>query len=185
MPRARSRSSTPTLPGRRRLSSASVSAASAPIVSSPAARRRASERGPTPGSRRTSNGARNDASRPGGTTVSPPGLRRSLAILATTFDVATPDRSAQARRSPDRGLNRLGERARLAEVRRRPRRGRGSPRPCPCARRSARPRGPRSRPPASTPGRRACRGRTKIACGQRRSASAHDIAEWIPNLRAS
>ena len=90
MPRARSRRSAPTLPGRSCLSSASVSAASAPIVSSPAARSRASERGPIPGRRRTSNGARNVASRPGGTTVSPPGFRRSLAILATTFEVATP-----------------------------------------------------------------------------------------------
>ena len=35
-------------------------------------------------------GARNDASRPGGTTVSPPGLRRSDATLATTLHVATP-----------------------------------------------------------------------------------------------
>ena len=70
--------------------SASLSAASSPIVSRPAARSLASERGPTPGRRRMSNGARNDASRPGGTTVSPPGLRRSLAIFATTFEVATP-----------------------------------------------------------------------------------------------
>ena len=65
MPRARSRSSRPTLPGSSRRSSASSSAASCPIVSSPAARSRSSDRGPTPGSSRTSNGARNAASPPG------------------------------------------------------------------------------------------------------------------------
>ena len=51
---------------------------------------RSSARGPTPGSTRTGNGARNAASRPGRTTVSPPGLRRSDATFATTFEVATP-----------------------------------------------------------------------------------------------
>ena len=43
-----------------------------------------------PGSLRMSNGARNEASRPGGTTTRPPGLRRSLAILETTLHVETP-----------------------------------------------------------------------------------------------
>ena len=51
---------------------------------------RSSARGPTPGRSRIGNGARNAASRPGRTTVSPPGLRRSEATFATTFDVATP-----------------------------------------------------------------------------------------------
>jgi hypothetical protein len=37
-----------------------------------------------------SNGARNAASRPGRTIVIPPGLRRSLATFATTFEVPTP-----------------------------------------------------------------------------------------------
>ena len=45
------------MPGRSSRRRWSVSAASEPIVSIPAARSRASERGPTPGSRRTSNGA--------------------------------------------------------------------------------------------------------------------------------
>ena len=36
------------------------------------------------------NGARKEASRPGRTTVRPPGFRRSEATLATTFDVPTP-----------------------------------------------------------------------------------------------
>ena len=43
-----------------------------------------------PGSVRTSSGARNAASLPAGTTVSPPGLRRSLATFATTLQLATP-----------------------------------------------------------------------------------------------
>ena len=30
-----------------------------------------------------------------------------------------------------------------------------------------------------------CRGRTKTACGQRRSASAALIAEWMPKRRAT
>ena len=46
--------------------------------------------GPTPGSFRTANGARYEASRPAGTTVMPPGLRASLATLATTLQEATP-----------------------------------------------------------------------------------------------
>ena len=37
-----------------------------------------------------SSGARNEASRPGGTTVSPPGFRRSPAIFATVFELPTP-----------------------------------------------------------------------------------------------
>ena len=62
----------------------------APIVSIPSRTSRSSARGPTPGRIRIGNGARNAASRPGRTTVSPPGLRRSEATFATTFDVATP-----------------------------------------------------------------------------------------------
>jgi hypothetical protein len=83
-------SSTPTEPGRTSLSRASPSAASDPIVDTPAAASRSSARGPTPGSTRTGSGARKRASAPGGTTVMPPGLRRSAAILQTTFDVDTP-----------------------------------------------------------------------------------------------
>ena len=56
----------------------------------PAGRNRASAFGPTPGSLRTSNGARNDASWPGTTTVNPPGLRASLPTFATTLHGATP-----------------------------------------------------------------------------------------------
>ena len=51
---------------------------------------RSSAFGPMPGSSLIGNGARNAASRPGRTTVRPPGLRRSEATFATTFEVATP-----------------------------------------------------------------------------------------------
>ena len=72
---------------------------------SPAARRRSSVRGPMPGSARSGSGARKAASSPGATTVTPPGLSRSDATLATTLQVATPSehdrrtRSATARRT--------------------------------------------------------------------------------------
>ena len=67
----------------------------------------------------------------------------------------------------------------------RPRRGRGIPRRCPSARPWGRSRARRTTPHASSRGRAECRGRTNVACGQRRSASAHDIAEWIPKPRAT
>ena len=54
--------------------------------------------GPTPGSLRTASGARYAASRPAGTTVSPPGLRRSLATLATTLQDETPSEQVRPRR---------------------------------------------------------------------------------------
>src|SRR5262249_5200607 len=88
--RAGARATRPHLRGRTPAGGASPSAASSPIVATPASARRSSARGPTPGSTRTGKGARNAASRPGRTAVSPPGLRRSEATFATTFDVATP-----------------------------------------------------------------------------------------------
>ena len=60
------------------------------MVTMPARASLTSALGPTPGSFRTSNGARYEASRPAGTTVMPPGLRASLATLATTLHEATP-----------------------------------------------------------------------------------------------
>src|SRR5262249_21652628 len=97
----------------------SSSEARSPIVSTPARRSRSSARGPTPGSRRTSNGARNARSRPAGTTVIPPGLRRSLAILETTLHGETPsehERLLAPRAAPTRRAPRLGHGPRLAEV---------------------------------------------------------------------
>ena len=90
IPCARSRRVCPTCPGSSARRSRSESAASAPIVVTPAAASRSSARGPTPGRARTANGARKAASVPAGTTVIPPGLRRSEATLATTFVGATP-----------------------------------------------------------------------------------------------
>jgi hypothetical protein len=78
------------LPGSSDRSAPSSSDARSPIVSTPAAASFSALRGPTPGSLRTARGARNSASRPGSTTVTPPGLRESDAIFATTFVVATP-----------------------------------------------------------------------------------------------
>ena len=44
---------------------------------------------------------------PGGTTVIPPGLRRSEATLQTTFDVETPSEQVSDVAARDRGLHRL------------------------------------------------------------------------------
>ena len=102
------------------------------------------------------NGARKAASVPAGTTVIPPGLRRSEATLATTFVGATPsehDRLVAALTEPGR-LRRPRERGRS---RRRARRSRGSPRRARCARRVGLPRARPSTPPANTRGT-ACAG---------------------------
>ena len=98
-------------------------------------------------------GARKRASRPGGTTVMPPGLRRSEATLQTTFDVETPSEqdSEVARANRDRTAS--ATRACGGEVRRRRCRGRGSPRRAPCARLAARPRRWPPTPRPSTAGR--------------------------------
>ena len=72
------------------MSSPSPRPARSPTVFTPAAASRCSAFGPTPGSARTGNGARKRASLPGGTTVIPPGFRRSEATLQTTFEVETP-----------------------------------------------------------------------------------------------
>ena len=89
-----------------------------PIVLIPTATSRSSARGPTPGRRRIGNGARNAASCPGRTTVSPPGLRRSDATFATTFERRDAERAREPRpRAHDRA-HRLRERARVVEDRR-------------------------------------------------------------------
>jgi len=54
---------------------------------------------PTPHNREIGSGSRNSTSVPGSTTTSPSGLRRSLAIFATSFVVATPT-DAVSRTSP-------------------------------------------------------------------------------------
>ena len=89
-----------------------------PIVLMPAATSRSSARGPTPGRRRIGNGARNAASRPGRTTVSPPGLRRSEATFGDDLRRRDAERARQPRPCAHDGLDRLGEGARVVEGRR-------------------------------------------------------------------
>ena len=124
-----------------------------------------------------------DASRPAGTTVRPPGLRRSLATFATTLQLATPSEherlvaartaacTASRRRAPAEVRGDLPE-VEVALVEAEPLDGRDD---------LAYGRPDRARVLAVAPEL----GRMKIACGQRRSASAALIAEWIPNARAS
>ena len=161
-----------------------MSAASAPTVSTPAACSRCSAFGPTPGRRRTSNGARYAASWPGTTTTSPPGLRASLPTFATTLQGATP--SEHVRLVPARTAVRTASATTRASRK--------------SAAISPRSRYPSSIPVCSTVGTTprtvdqtwreysrysAWRGRTKTAVGHRRIASAALIAEWIPKPRAT
>ena len=95
------------------------------------------------------------------------------------------ERAGQRARAADGGLDGLGELAGRRGSPARSRRGRGSPRRSRSARPSGRPRGRAARPSASTGGRGVWRGRTKTASGQRRSASAQLIAEWMPKRRAT
>ncbi len=66
------------------------------------------DRGPIPGIARIGRGARNAASSPGRTTVSPSGLSWSLAILATVFVAATPTEAVMPSFG-DPGANPLGD----------------------------------------------------------------------------
>ena len=88
-PRARSTSVAPCLPRRRTRSRGSIAARS-PIVRTPYSASAARVWAPTPHNRAIGSGARNAASSPGATATSPSGLRRSEAIFATSFVVATP-----------------------------------------------------------------------------------------------
>ena len=108
----------PTLPGSSRRRGASSSAASAPIVATPAARSRSSARGPTPGRRRTSNGARNDASRPGANDGQPARLAAVGRDLRDDLAGGDAERAGQRGRAADGRLHRFGELAGGEEVRR-------------------------------------------------------------------
>ena len=90
----------------------------APIVSIPAATSRSSARGPTPGRSRIGNGARNAASRPGRTTVRPPGLAAVGRDLRDDLRGRDAERAREPRPRPHDGAHRLGERARVVERRR-------------------------------------------------------------------
>ena len=72
---------------------------------------------PTPHSREIGSGARNVASWPGGTTTRPSGLRRSDAILATSFVVATPTDAVSSTSARDRRLDRGRDRRPVTEQR--------------------------------------------------------------------
>ena len=89
---------------KRRTSQGRERSASCPAVSTPAARSCAAVRGPIPQIASTGSGARNSASRPGGTTVSPSGLSTSDAIFATDFPVATPHETVSSVSSRTRRL---------------------------------------------------------------------------------
>ena len=141
------------------------SAASAPTVSTPPARSRSSAFGPTPGSLRTSSGARNAASWPGTTTTRPPGLRASLPTFATTLHGATPSEHVRLV-APRTAVCTASATTRARGSRARPRRGRGSPRRCRSARPSGRSLGPSTRRAAST------RGRASAAAGRRPHAGS-------------
>ena len=65
-------------------------AASSPILVIPWPAKRFADFGPTPQSMDTGSGAKNAASDPGGTTISPLGLPTSVAIFATSLLLATP-----------------------------------------------------------------------------------------------
>jgi hypothetical protein len=75
---------------------------------------------PTPHSREIGSGARNVSSSPSGTTTNPSGLRRSDAILATSFVLATPTEAGQPDLRPCLVLDPPRDRRTVAEQRRRP-----------------------------------------------------------------
>ena len=115
MPRARSRKRRPTLPGRSRLRSASVRAASCAD--------RLHARGSQPSLRaRADPGQAPDVERREERRLAswrddrqPAGLAAVARDLRDHLRGRDADRGAQARRAPDGGLNRLGDGARLAE----------------------------------------------------------------------
>ena len=90
--------------------------ARAPIVATPAARSRSSARGPTPGSSRTSNGARNAASRPGPHDREAAGLSPVGRHLRDDLAGGDAERAGQRGRAADGRLHRFGELAGGEEV---------------------------------------------------------------------
>ena len=132
MPRARSRSIVPTLPGSSLRSASSSSAASAPTVATPAAGQpllgaRARPRAAC--ARRAAPGT--PPRGPGSTTVSATRLAPVAGDLGDDLRGRDAERAGEARGAAHGGLHRAGEHARAAEVVRPPRPDRGSPRPGP------------------------------------------------------
>ena len=118
IPRARSRTSRPTLPGQHRASSASSSAARPPIVSTPAAASRAAARGPMPGQHadRERREERRLAARPHD--GQPAGLAAVGGDLRDHLRRRDAERAREPRPRPDDRPHRLGERAGVVERRR-------------------------------------------------------------------
>ena len=162
IPRARSRSSRPTLPRSTCRRSSSVIAAMSPIVSIPSRTSRSSARGPTPGRIRI--GKRREERRlaAGADDRQPAGLAPVGGHLRDDLRRRDAERARELCARPHDRLDRLGDRARVVERRARPRRGRGSPRRSRPAPRSARSRGSSTRPHVSSRGRAsAAGGRTR------------------------
>ena len=152
IPRARSRSSAPTLPGSRRRRASSSSAARSPIVATPGCASRSSARGPTPGSRRTSNGARKPPLCPGAHDRQPARLAPVGGDLGDDLAGGDAERAGQGVAPRTAAWTASATRRRRGSPARfRP--GRGSPRRARSARPSGRPRAPSARPSASTGGR--------------------------------
>ena len=116
IPRARSRSRRPTLPGSRRRSVGVVERGERADRLDAGRASRASAFGPTPGSLRTSNGARNAASRPAGHDGQPAGLAAVARHLGHDLARRDAERARQARRAAHGRLHRLGHAPRLEEV---------------------------------------------------------------------
>ena len=116
MPRARSWSMRPALPGKRRRSSSPSSAASCPIVSRPARRSLSSDLGPTPGSLPHVERREERSLAPGRHDGQPGRLAPVARHLG--YDLARRDaeRGRQARRAADGGLHRLRDPARREKV---------------------------------------------------------------------
>ena len=144
--------------------------------------------GPTPGITVTCIGARNSASVPAGTTTTPSGLSRSLAIFAISFDVPAP---TDAVRPPDTFRIAAFRSLAIAST---------SSTVSPDSPLAARSMNASSSDSGSTSGDSARisaitawllrrytskRGLRYAACGHRDRASAVDIAERTPYLRAS
>ena len=113
--------------------------------------------GPIPGSSRIGEAAPGTRPPgPAGTIVSPPGLRRSEAILATTFEVARPSEHESRVRARITACTDLGERARVVEGRRDLAEVEVALVDAGLLHRRARPRARATRPRASTRGRATC-----------------------------
>ena len=115
MPRARSRSSRPTLPGRTCRRSSSAIAAMSPIVSIPSRTSRSSARGPTPGRIRIGNGREERRLAARADDRQPAGLAPVGGDLRDHLGGRYAERAREPGACPHDRLHRLGERAGVVE----------------------------------------------------------------------